>query len=68
MSERRKLSSTPDWAVGCVLKIAAGLVRLRCRKCDEVLLTVAHDDSLWVLADVARDHRMFCRDDEEQGR
>lgn len=62
---RRKLSPTPDWLTGVIVRVSGPLTRIRCRKCDEVLCTIAHEDSLWVLADVARDHRQFCRDDEE---
>jgi hypothetical protein len=65
----RKLTSTPDWLVGTVIKFVGMLPpRLCCRQCDELLCTVEQKDSLWILADVVRDHRKWCRSDEELGR
>ena len=32
----------------------------------ELLWVIDPGDTLWVLGDVARDHRMFCRDAEER--
>lgn len=63
----RKLSPVPEWLLGImILPTRGGIVRVRCRQCDEVLCSVTAKDSLWILADVAHDHRKFCRDDEER--
>lgn len=68
---KRDLASVPDWLTGIVIRRGFGgkprheRDELRCRQCDELLCVVA-EDSLWVLADVARDHRQFCRDKEER--
>lgn len=64
--ERRQLSPTPDWLTGIVVRFVGTQTRVRCRECDGLLCSITHNDSLWVLADVARDHRQFCRDKEER--
>lgn len=65
---RRSLSPTPDWLTGIVIKIhdEGPSHRVTCRECGEIICVVDPNDSLWVLADVARDHRQFCRDKEER--
>jgi hypothetical protein len=77
--EGRKLSPVPDWLTGIVIGTESHEVddyngermtwprpALRCRQCGELLTTLDLNEPLWVLADVARDHRQFCRDTEER--
>ena len=65
--EKRQLTIVPDWLTGCVVQfIGLQDPKVKCRQCGEVLCAIDQGDSLWVLADVARDHRQFCRDKEER--
>lgn len=66
-SARRKLAAVPDWLTGIVVEVRDETPshRMRCRECGE-LLCVVDDDALWILVDVARDHRQFCQDKEER--
>lgn len=66
VTERLDLSPVPNWTTGIVVEVGDdGRQLLRCRHCREVVCTIDLGDQLWVLVDVARDHRMFCRDPEE---
>ena len=64
---RRTLAPVPNWLIGIVIDVRDEIPshRVTCRECGELLCVVDPNDSLWVLADVARDHRTFCRDKEE---
>lgn len=72
MSEpaKRNLSSTSDWLTGISVHLMIDedhpWPSIRCRQCGEVLCYIDPVEPLWILADVARDHRMFCRDNEER--
>lgn len=57
---KRILAATPDWLTGIVIEVRDEIAshRMRCRECGE-LLCVVDPGPLWVLADVARDHRCF---------
>jgi hypothetical protein len=65
---RRNLTAVSDWLTGIIIEVRDELPshRMKCRECGELLCVVDPNDSLWVLADVARDHRQFCRDKEER--
>jgi len=57
----------PDWLTGLVVQFSDRQVpKVKCRQCGENLCTIEQGDQLWVLVDVARDHRIFCRDAKER--
>jgi hypothetical protein len=62
---KRDPSPTPSWLLGiCARIVDVGWV-IRCNECGKVLCTIDQGDSLWILADVSRDHRKLCRDSKE---
>jgi len=69
VSDARKLSTVPDWLIGIVVTPRDdGRLSLVCSECGELLCLVEIGDSLWVFADVARDHRKFREHADEQPR
>jgi hypothetical protein len=66
------LGEVLEWGVGgpvsnllrgilVVCELHGPHLEIRCQQCNEMLCHVEAGDSLWVLADVARDHRKMCR-------
>ena len=66
MKEPRQLTMVPEWLLGITVRFK-GLQDpvIWCRHCGETLCTIDQGELLWTLADVARDHRKFCRDKAE---
>lgn len=62
------LTMAPEWLLGIVVRFK-GLQDpvIWCRHCGETLCAIEQGERLWTLADVARDHRKFCRDKDERG-
>ena len=64
---RRALTPTPEWLLNVVVRfIGQQDPKLVCEECKEILCTVGQSTSLWFLADVAHDHRTFCRGSQER--